>query len=240
MSFRQICANNKALPPAPPQRLTENYAVPRILLHRMGEIHAGRSAARAKGYIMTDTHKPFPRLVSKRLMLVSPAEPDFDANAAFLDAGAPRFIDASPDPDSLWWSIATIIGHWHLHGYGLFAVVERRTGQAVGLVGPWFPKGWPEPELSWHLMEPGRGQGYASEAAQCVLNWLFCEAGWDSIVSYVPEENDASVALARRVGAQPENPVSFRLQPAPNIRAWRHMPPQGRRCPAPAHRGLLH
>lgn len=242
MSFLQICGNNVAQAATFAPRLTKNYAVSPILHQWMGEIHAGRYAARTKGYIMTETHTPFPRLVSERLMMVSPADPDFDAAAAFLDDDAPRFIDAAADPDSLWWSIATIIGHWHLHGYGLFAVVERDTGQTVGLVGPWFPKGWPEPELSWHLMEPGRGKGYASEAAQCVLNWLFGDAGWDSIVSYVPEENDASVALARRIGAQPENPVSFRLQPAPNIRAWRHMPPQARHVlpTTSAARGLLH
>lgn len=188
---------------------------------------------------MTDVQQRFPRLASNRLLLVSPADPEFDANAAFLAPGAPRFIDAAEDPDSLWWSIATIIGHWHLHGYGLFAVVERSSGQTVGLVGPWFPKGWPEPELSWHLMEPARGKGYASEAAQCVLDWLFGAEGWDSIVSFVPEENDASIALARRVGARPEHPVSFRLQPAPNIRAWRHMPPARAVAPQPI-RGMLH
>lgn len=239
MSFHQINPSQPRPAAAETACLTENYAVSPILLHRMGEFQAGRSAARAKGYIMEDSQKRYPRLVSKRLMLISPADPEFDANSAFLDPGAPRFIDAAEDPDSLWWSIATIIGHWHLHGYGLFAVVERSTGMTVGLVGPWFPKGWPEPELSWHLMEPGRGKGYASEAAQAVLDWLFAEAGWDTIVSYVPEENDASIALARRVGARPEKPVSFRLQPAPNIRAWRHMPPAGASGPQDA-RGLLH
>lgn len=239
MSFHQISPSQPRLAAPGAACLTENYAVSPILLHRMGEIQAGRSAARAKGYMMNDSQKRYPRLVSKRLMLISPADPEFDANAAFLDPGAPRFIDAAEDPDSLWWSIATIIGHWHLHGYGLFAVVERSTGMTVGLVGPWFPKGWPEPELSWHLMEPGRSKGYASEAAQAVLDWLFAEAGWDTIVSYVPEENDASIALARRVGARPEKPVSFRLQPAPNIRAWRHMPPAGASGPQDA-RGLLH
>lgn len=242
MIFHQICGNNAARSATSAPGLTEYYAVSPTLHNWMGVIHAGRSAARTKGCSMTDRQMPFPRLSSERLLLVSPADPDFDANAAFLDAVAPRFIDAAEDPDSLWWSIATIIGHWHLHGYGLFAVVERSSGQTVGLVGPWFPKGWPEPELSWHLMEPGRGKGYASEAAQCVLNWLFTEADWNSIVSYIPEGNDASVALARRIGAQPENTVSFRLQPAPNIRAWRHLPPAGRHVvpTTSAVRGLLH
>ncbi|MEW2912574.1 GNAT family N-acetyltransferase [Leisingera sp. JC11] len=205
----------------------------------MGEKDAGRPAARAMGYDMKDAQQRYPRLLSKRLMLISPADPEFDAQAAFLAPGAPRFINAADDSDSLWWSIATIIGHWHLHGYGLFAVVERSTGSTVGLVGPWFPKGWPEPELSWHLMETGGGKGYASEAVHCVLDWLFAQAGWDSIVSYVPEENEASIALARRVGAQPERLASFRLQPAPNIRAWRHMPSSRPASPGAAQ-GLLH
>lgn len=239
MSFHQICGKEAGPASSWTARLTENYAVSSTLFYWMGEIKTGRSAARIEGYKMTDARRPHPRLVSKRLLLVSPADPEFDANAAFLAPGAPRFVDAAQDRDSLWWSIATIIGHWHLHGYGLFAVVERNTGNTVGLVGPWFPKGWPEPELSWHLMEGGEGKGYASEAAQCVLDWLFSEAGWDSIVSYVPEENEASIALARRVGATPEKMVSFRLQPAPNIRSWRHMPPNSVSGPQAA-RGLLH
>ncbi|MFW8595745.1 GNAT family N-acetyltransferase [Cribrihabitans neustonicus] len=173
---------------------------------------------------MSDKFHRFARLISPRLMLISPAEPGFDASEAFLAPDAPRFFEASDDPDSLWWSIASIIGHWHLRGYGLFVVIERSTGDPVGLVGPWFPKGWPEPELSWHLIETARGKGYASEAAECVLEWLFSAQNWDTIVSYIPEENAASIALARRIGAQPGEPVSFRLQPAPNIRAWRHDP----------------
>ncbi|WP_237754627.1 MULTISPECIES: GNAT family N-acetyltransferase [unclassified Leisingera] len=228
-----------AQPGAARNRLTENYAVSSILLHRMGEKDAGRPAARAMGYDMKDAQRRYPRLVSKRLMLISPADPEFDAQAAFLAPDAPRFINVADDADSLWWSIATIIGHWHLHGYGLFAVVERSTGDTVGLVGPWFPKGWPEPELSWHLMETGEGKGYASEAVQCVLDWLFNAAGWDTIVSYVPEENTASIALARRAGAQPERLVSFPLQPAPGLRCWRHSP-AARRSGPEAARGLLH
>ncbi|MBY6057652.1 GNAT family N-acetyltransferase [Leisingera daeponensis] len=188
---------------------------------------------------MKDAQSRYPRLVSKRLMLISPADPEFDANAAFLAPGAARFINAAEDSDSLWWSVATIIGHWHLHGYGLFAVVERSTGNTVGLVGPWFPKGWPEPELSWHLMETGAGKGYASEAVQCVLDWLFNAAGWDTIISYVPEENEPSIALARRIGAKPERLVSFPLQPAAGLRRWRHMPPAHVSGPQAA-RGLLH
>ncbi|MFS4581301.1 GNAT family N-acetyltransferase [Phaeobacter sp. C3_T13_0] len=174
--------------------------------------------------VMSDTSNRFPSLMTPRLTLVSPAEAGFDAHDAFLRVGAPRFIDAAEDPDALWWSIATIIGHWHLRGYGLFALIERSTGRPVGMIGPWYPKGWPEPELSWHLTEDARGKGYANEAAEVVLDWLFREKKWNSIVSFIPEDNLASIALAQRIGARPEKRVSFRLAPAENMRAWRHRP----------------
>ncbi|MGR3760837.1 GNAT family N-acetyltransferase [Roseobacteraceae bacterium NS-SX3] len=173
---------------------------------------------------MTGSDRRFPSLVTKRLELVSPAEAGFDAEAAFLSEGAPQFIDAADDPEALWWSVSTIIGHWHLRGYGLFAVIERATGRAVGLVGPWFPRGWPEPELSWHLVEDARGKGYASEAAEAVLDWVFGDLEWITLASFIPETNAASIALARRIGARPETRVSFRLAPADNMRTWRHCP----------------
>ena len=87
---------------------------------------------------------PFPVIETERLRLVSPAGPDFDAQEAFLMPGAPQFLDHHPDEEATWGSIATIIGHCHLRGYGLFAVLDRQTHEPYGLVGPWFPRGWPE------------------------------------------------------------------------------------------------
>ncbi|MFV1601708.1 MULTISPECIES: GNAT family N-acetyltransferase [unclassified Phaeobacter] len=188
------------------------------------QVTGARAAGAETSVGMPDTDNRFPSLMTKRLLLVSPAEAGFDAHDAFLRIGAPRFIDAVDDPDALWWSIATIIGHWHLRGYGLFALIERNTGRPVGMIGPWFPKGWPEPELSWHLTEDARGKGYASEAAEVVLDWLFREKNWSSIASFIPEDNAASIALAQRIGARPEKLVSFRLAPAHNMRTWRHQP----------------
>ncbi len=85
----------------------------------------------------------YPVLETARLKLICPAAPEFDAVAAYLMPGARPFVDQHPDEEAAWWSIATIIGHWHLRGYGHFAVIEKETGLNCGLVGPWFPKGWP-------------------------------------------------------------------------------------------------
>jgi RimJ/RimL family protein N-acetyltransferase len=164
----------------------------------------------------------YPEITTERLRLVCPAAPDFDATAAYLMAGARPFVDQYPDEEAVWWSVATIIGHWHLRGYGHFAVMEKATGLHVGLVGPWYPKGWPEPELSWQLLEGAEGKGYATEAARGVLDWLFREKGWASCISLVDEENPRSTALVTRLGARSEGLFDHKM--TGEMRIWRHLP----------------
>ena len=136
--------------------------------------------------------------------------------------GARRFIEQYPDDDAVWWSIATIIGHWHLRDYGHFAVIEKASGLHVGLVGPWFPKGWPEPELSWQLLDGAEGKGYATEAARGVLDWLFRDRGWASCISLVGEDNDRSIAMVERLGARSEGMFDHKITGP--MRIWRHLP----------------
>lgn len=164
----------------------------------------------------------FPVIETERLRLISPAGPDFDAHAAFLAEDAVRFVDSYPDDEATWWSLATIIGHWHLRGYGHFVVIDRASGTHLGLVGPWFPKGWPEPELSWHLVEGAEGRGVAQEAAQAVLRWLFTDMGWASCISLIPQDNGVSSSLAERLGARREG--QFRHHMAGDFQIWRHLP----------------
>ncbi|WP_163847360.1 GNAT family N-acetyltransferase [Pseudooceanicola aestuarii] len=163
----------------------------------------------------------YPVLETERLRLLCPAAPDFDAMAAYLAPGTRDFVDLPPDPESAWWSVATTIGHWHLRGYGHFAVVDRRSGEHFGLVGPWFPHGWPEPELSWQLLDGAEGRGIATEAARAVLDWLFLEKGWSSCISMIAPGNARSLALVERLGARSEGMFHHRL--TGELRIWRHV-----------------
>ncbi|WP_432690472.1 GNAT family N-acetyltransferase [Pseudooceanicola sp. C21-150M6] len=159
---------------------------------------------------------------TERLRLICPAGPDFDAAGAFLLPSSPKFLDNDPDDEAIWWSVATIIGHWHLRGYGMFAVTSRESEELYGLVGPWFPRGWPEPELSWNLTEDAVGRGIAQEAARAVLDWLFVERHWPTVISLVDPDNEPSVRLVERLGARREG--MFCHPRAGDFRIWRHMP----------------
>jgi RimJ/RimL family protein N-acetyltransferase len=164
----------------------------------------------------------YPELHSERLRLISPAEESFDAAARLAGEDAPLFIDAAQEPHAVWWSLATLIGHWQLRGYGMFVLLDRKTDAVMGMAGPWFPAGWPEPEVSYHLTEEARGRGLASEAVQCILDWLFFDQKWQSVASLIEEDNESSIKLAQRLGAKPEHLIEHQM--LGKIRIWRHTP----------------
>ena len=60
-------------------------------------------------------------------------------------------------------------GHWALRGFGIWAVVERESGELVGRVGLQEPEGWPGVELAWLVTRSRWGRGYAPEAGRAPL-----------------------------------------------------------------------
>lgn len=163
-----------------------------------------------------------PLLTTDRLTLRRPDSRDETAMARFFSDTRSRFYGGPKDAEQAWRDLAARIGHWELRGYGMFAMVERASGETIGLAGPWHPAGLPEPEMSWLVTEARHeGRGYATEAARAVLDHLFAAQGWTSLPSYIDRGNAASRALAVRLGARPD-PTS--PSPIPNCETWRHLP----------------
>lgn len=38
-----------------------------------------------------------------------------------------------------WRTLAAMLGHWHLRGYGPYAVVEKQSDKTLGVTGLWYP-----------------------------------------------------------------------------------------------------
>lgn len=145
-----------------------------------------------------------PTLETQRLILRAPEAGDYPAWESFYLSPRATFIGGGPELDAgrAWRAFAALVGHWALRGYGVFALVDRRTGQAIGGCGPWFPELWPEREISWTLWRAkDEGQGFMTEAAQAVLPYAFDVLNWQSAVSYIDPANARSAALAERLGA---------------------------------------
>ena len=145
-------------------------------------------------------------LETERLIL-RPVDPDRDFEPwakAMADANTVRYLGTKPmNRAESWRSMAVVIGHWAIRGYGFFSLQHRETGEWVGRVGPWYPEGWPAPEVGWTISPDHLGRGYATEAALASLRYAFDTLGWKQVIHVIMEGNEASMAVARKIGSTP-------------------------------------
>lgn len=165
-----------------------------------------------------------PVLETPRLILRAPRLADFDLAAAYQASARARFTGGPVDRNLAWRGFGHMIGHWVLRGYGVFVLQERATGRALGTAGPWFPEGWPEPEIAWTLWDAeAEGKGYATEAALATRTYAYDTLGWTTAISLILDGNDRSAALAARLGCVREGGFTHAQFGATSI--WRHPAP---------------
>lgn len=144
------------------------------------------------------------RIETERLILraIDP-ERDFDSWAKTMaDERTVRFTDGRIlDRALAWRHMAALIGHWQIRGYGFFSVEEKESGVWVGRVGPWYPEGWPEPEVGWTIMPDHWGKGYATEAGRAAIDYAFEELGWKRVIHVILQGNERSIAVAKKLGS---------------------------------------
>src|SRR3569623_2485419 len=92
------------------------------------------------------------------------ADPDV---MRYIGTGEPHGMDIT------WRSIAGMLGHWDLLGYGQWAVVRRSDGTFLGRTGFFDPYGWPGFELGYLFGKEFWGQGYARAASHAALRVAF-------------------------------------------------------------------
>lgn len=156
---------------------------------------------------------PSTTLETERLLLRRWEPTDFDVYAAmYAEAEVMRFLAADGRPMSrfdAWRSLSTQVGHWYLRGFGMFAVVERASGNLIGRIGPWQPEGWPDFEIGWTLRSAYWGHGYATEAVKSCITYSFTELGRSHLISVIDPDNIRSIRVAERVGERLEGTTSL-------------------------------
>lgn len=165
-----------------------------------------------------------PTLHTERLIMRGLTQEDFGPMADFFADPVSRFYGGPCDRDDAWRKFAAYLGHWVLRGYGPWGLEVQATGQFVGITGLWYPEGWIEPEITWALVPGCHGQGFATEAAARAVQSAYDDFGWSTAASVISVDNEASLAVARRVGATHEATVTYRYGPA---HLYRHRPPTG-------------
>jgi len=162
------------------------------------------------------------RMETERLILrdVDP-KADFEAWAdCFSDAETMTFIGGAPQcRGTAWRAMATVIGHQQIHGYSFYSVIEKATGAWVGRVGPWNPEGWPEPEIGWTIHRDHWRKGYAKEAGEACVQYVFKELGWDRVIHVIAEENIGSIKTAEAIGSTKLYHIDH-LPPFGDVNCW--------------------
>jgi ribosomal-protein-alanine N-acetyltransferase len=92
------------------------------------------------------------------------------------------------------FNIATIAER----GWGLWAV--EADGVFIGFVGLNEPRFRPGVEIGWRLARHAWGHGYATEAAQAVLEFARDALGLDEVISFTSTTNMRSQRVMERIG----------------------------------------
>jgi len=153
-----------------------------------------------------------PTLDTPRLRLTALAQRHFDDYAAMLaDPDSTRWVgDGEPlDRIGAWRSLAMLLGHWELRGFGMWALELKENDQFVGRAGLMCPEGWPDLELGWMLKPEYRHCGYATEAGQAILDFAWNRLRAPRVISLVRIGNDASDRVAERLGGEHIEDMDF-------------------------------
>jgi len=120
------------------------------------------------------------------------------------DADSVRYLwnNTPCDDNAAWQNMAMNIGHWQVRGYGFFSVILKETGEWVGRIGPYYPHGWPAPEIGWAVHPQHTRRGYAYEAAKACLPFVFGTLGWERVTHVIVDGNIPSIALAEKLGSK--------------------------------------
>lgn len=156
---------------------------------------------------------PLP-IETQRLLIRSFSTLDAPAlhERVFGDPEAMRYIPrgASPSVERTRGSIERFIAHERQHGFALFAVELKETGELIGDCGLFLVEGrGPEVEVAYHFGKAWWGQGYATEAARACLDFGFADCGLSEIIAICFPEHVASRRVMEKAGMRYVGPARY-------------------------------
>ncbi len=171
---------------------------------------------------MSDTFE----IETPRLRLTGFTERHFDRYAAMLaDPTCTRWIGDGHALDRMnaWRSMAMLLGHWQLRGFGMWALENLADDTFVGRVGLMRPEGWPDIELGWMLCPDQRHHGYATEASKAALEFAWQRLRVPRVISMIRHDNDTARRVAERLGGKCITEKTFLGAPA---EVYAYYPPE--------------
>lgn len=149
-----------------------------------------------------------PVLKTERLLLRPFTQDDLEPFAAIL--ADPEVISGAtytgkPMTRAQAWNwICLMLGHWHLRGFGIWAVEEQGSGRFIGRIGLQLLEGYEDIELAWMLARSAWGNGFGTEGVQAAVHYAFSVLELPQISAVIKIDNLPSLKLAERLGMSRE------------------------------------
>lgn len=154
-------------------------------------------------------------LSTVRLTIRPFVEGDASAMAEVLgDAEVMRFSDSGPlnQVQVSDWLGERVEAYSLSPDFGRWAICETESEWAIGYIGLTQDEGRTaerEAELGFRLARRSWGRGYATEAAQAVVEAVFRAGRVDRLIGIVDPQNGASVRVLQKLGMSYARPISF-------------------------------
>jgi len=152
-------------------------------------------------------------LATPRLLLREFMPADVDALEGILgDPVAMQYYPAPFDRQGVEEWIERNRSRYQSHGYGLWAMVLKDSGELIGDCGCALQDvdGKDEIEIGYHVRRDLWGNGYATEAAAACMQYAFTKLGVDRVISLIRPENLQSVRVAEKNGLTCEKIIFWR------------------------------
>ena len=92
------------------------------------------------------------------------------------------------------------IASYNRHGFGLYLVFVKETGDSIGMCGLLKRDSLPDADVGFAFLPAHWRQGYALEAASAVMSYGRGALGMKRILAITAPDNHASIALLEKMG----------------------------------------
>ncbi len=121
------------------------------------------------------------------------------------DPRVSRWVSATPEPpseDEVASGLASKVEHWERHGFGLWLLRDRGTGEMVGRGGlqHTFVAEMHEIEVGWAIVPERWGEGLGTELARTSLDVGFEQLHLLQVVAFTLPDNMASRRVMEKAG----------------------------------------
>lgn len=133
---------------------------------------------------------------------------DFNQYAEFYARDPLSNYSGGPmDRAVAWRHLASVIGHWTLRGYGVWAVEDLESGLLCGCGGAWRPQDWPQVEFAFWFTTDAFASGLAEQGAALTFKALTKTHSTAELVSFVHTDHEAAQRIIESLGGQRESGI---------------------------------